>query len=262
VHATLSLEEYAPRFKHVRFERRGGVLQLTFHTDGDSLRWNIHAHDELGPAFRFVASDRENHVVILTGVGKEFSGPEVARVRAARSPTDWDEIISNGRELLMALLDIQVPVISAINGPAYRHAEIPFLSDVVLASEDAVFHDRGHVPFGLVCGDGYFAATSHLMGLSRARYYHLTGAKLDAAEALRVGLVHEVLPKDKVLARAWALAEDLAARQPQMLRYTRHLFTLDLKKRMLDHLTQGLGLQGLAQAGADEYFASLEPGRA
>jgi enoyl-CoA hydratase/carnithine racemase len=256
--ATLSLEEYAPRFRHVRFERRGGVLQLSIHTDGNSLRWAWPAHDELGAAFRFVAADRENKVVILTGTGEEFTGPRVdfstAPSRVSLTPEAWDVVLSTGRELLMALLDIEVPVIAAVNGPAYRHAEIPFLCDIVIAAEDAVFEDKGHVPYGLVSGDGYFAVTSLLMGLNRARYYHLTGSTLDAAEALRVGLVSEVLAKGQVLARAWSLAEELAQKQPLLLRSTRMLFTFDLKKRLLDHLSHGLALEGLAQSGASSGF--------
>ena len=69
------LASYADRFESVRFERREGILQMSLHTNGGSLRWSGAVVDELQRAFAAVGDDRENHVVILTGTGEEFSGP-------------------------------------------------------------------------------------------------------------------------------------------------------------------------------------------
>ena len=69
------LEDYANKYQCVRFERRGGILQMTLHTEGDSLRWGFGPHGELPEAFDDVGADRDNRVVILTGTGDEFSGP-------------------------------------------------------------------------------------------------------------------------------------------------------------------------------------------
>src|SRR4029450_14145524 len=70
-----SLAEYATRYKSARMERRNGVLQVTLHTEGQSLRWGFLPHGELPEAFHDIGADRENRVVILTGTGHEFSGP-------------------------------------------------------------------------------------------------------------------------------------------------------------------------------------------
>ena len=69
------LEEYANKYQTVRFERRGGILQVTLHTEGQSLRWGFLPHGELPEAFHDIGADRDNRVVILTGTGAEFSGP-------------------------------------------------------------------------------------------------------------------------------------------------------------------------------------------
>jgi len=69
---------------------------------------------------------------------------------------------------------------------------------------------------------------------------------LDAAEALRLGLVAEVLPADRVLARAWELAEDLTRRPTLLLRYTRLLFTEYLRRQMHELLGYGLAMESLA----------------
>src|SRR6266540_3547923 len=85
-----------------------------------------------------------------------------------------------------------------------------------------------------------------LLGMNRGRYFLLTGQTLDAAEALRLGLVAEVLPADRLLARAWQLAEDLVRKPTLLLRYTRLLFTEYLGRQMHDLLGYGLAMESLA----------------
>ena len=111
------------------------------------MRWGFGPHGELPDAFYDVGNDRENRVVIITGTGAEFSGPR-ATPGTSSFPTRpgidrIDRIHWEGRHLLMKLLDIEVPVISAINGPAWRHSEIPLLCDIVLAADTAQFQDFG-----------------------------------------------------------------------------------------------------------------------
>ncbi|TMA57555.1 MAG: enoyl-CoA hydratase/isomerase family protein, partial [Deltaproteobacteria bacterium] len=84
-----------------------------------------------------------------------------------------------------------------------------------------------------------------LLGPNRGRYFLLTGQTLSARQALELGLVNEVLPRDALLPRAWELAEQLA-RQPLLtLRYSRVVLTLQLKRLMQELLGYGLVLEGL-----------------
>src|SRR2546427_1861266 len=239
-------ESYANKYKTIRMERRNGILQMTLHTDGGSLRWGFLPHGELPEAFHDIGSDRDNRVVILTGTGGEFSGPRATPGTSSfPSRPGWeriDRIHWEGRHLLMRLLEIEVPVISAINGPAWRHSEIPLLCDIVLAAETAQFQDSAHFPSDVVPGDGMHIVYPLLLGMNRGRYFLLTGQTLDAAEALRLGLVAEVLPADKLLARAWELAEDLARRPTRLRRYTRLMLTEALRRQMHELLGDGLGI--------------------
>jgi len=116
----------------------------------------------------------------------------------------------------------------------------------VLASETAQFQDSAHFPSGMVPGDGMHIVMPMLMGMNRGRYFLLTGQTLSAQEAKDLGLVAEILPQDKVLARAWEHAEILTKRPTLLLRYTRLMFTEYIRKRMQDLLGYGLALEGLA----------------
>src|SRR5437763_777936 len=239
-------DEYAQAYQTIRMERRDGILQLTFHTNGGPLQWGELPHSEFPQAFRDIGSDPDNKVVIMTGTGEAFSGPRATPDRKLRrTASAWDKTYWEGKHLLTNLLDIEVPMISAVNGPALRHSELPLLCDIVLAAESATFQDSAHFPNGLVPGDGMHIVYPLLLGPNRGRYFLLTGQTLSARQALELGLVNEVLPGAALLPRAWELAEQLA-RQPLLtLRYSRVVLTLQLKRLMQELLGYGLVLEGL-----------------
>src|SRR5437763_3146396 len=176
-------DEYAQAYQTIRMERRDGILQLTFHTNGGPLQWGELPHSEFPQAFRDIGSDPDNKVVIMTGTGEAFSGPRATPDRKLRrTASAWDKTYWEGKHLLLNLLDIEVPMISAINGPALRHSEIPLLCDIVLAAEDTTFQDSAHFPNGLVPGDGMHIVYPLLLGLNRGRYFLLTGQTLLARD--------------------------------------------------------------------------------
>ncbi len=245
-------DEYSQKYQSIRMERRSGILQITLHTNGNTLQWGAIPHAELPQAFRDIGSDYDNKVVILTGTGEGFSGPRAtAAYRQNRTARQWDKTYWEGKHLWMNLLDIEVPIISAVNGPALRHAQIPLLSDIVLAAEEATFQDSAHFVNGLIPGDGVHIIFPLLMGLNRGRYFLLTGQTLSAREALELGLVAEVLPRERLLPRAWELAEQIAQQPPLVIRYSRVMLTQFLKSQMNDLLGYGLALEGLGAADAE-----------
>ncbi len=244
-----SLEQYANSYDNIRFERRGGILQMTFHTNGGPLQWGSGPHEEFPRAFADVGSDRDNRVIILTGTGDAFSGPQGTAAGAPkRAPREWDRTYWEGKKLLCNLLDIEVPMIAAVNGPALRHSEIPLLCDIVIAADTAAFQDSGHFMSNLVPGDGVHVVYPMLLGANRGRYFLLTGQSIGAQEALSLGLVSEVMPPGDLLPRAWELATQVAEKSDLVLRYTRVATTQYIKRLMQDLLGYGLALEGLGSA--------------
>jgi enoyl-CoA hydratase/carnithine racemase len=243
-----SLDEYATRYPNIAMERRDGILQVTLHSGGDSLQWCNAVHEDLPRAFREIARDVENRIVILTGTGADFcrrlQQGGFTMKRGAPS-MQVDRIYQDGKDIILNHLDIKVPMIAVVNGPVQHHMEVPLLCDIVLASDTAIFQDRkfyhGNVP-----GNGMHLLLPLLMGANRGRYYSLTSKKITALEALEWGLVAEVWPGDKVLARAWELAADLARRPLLGLRYAREVLTLEIKRLFEAHLPHGLALEALA----------------
>ena len=209
------------------------------------MKWGGPAHGEFGYAFADIGSDPENRVVIITGTGDDYCA-EFEGTRTRRTPKTWDLTYWEGKRLLVNLLEIEAPIIGAVNGPALIHAEIPVMSDIVLASENATFQDAPHFPNGVVPGDGVHVIWPALLGQNRGRYFLLTGQTLSAKEALDLCVIAEVLPRDRLLLRAWELAEQLAEKPDLTLRYSRVAMTLQLKRQMQDMLGYGLAIEGLA----------------
>ena len=244
-----SFDQYFNKYQSIRMERRNGILQMTFHTDDGPLQWGGSPHQEFSQVFVDVGSDTENRIIIMTGTGDSFTGPQGTTAGTPkRSPREWDQTYWEGKRILTSLLDVEVPMISAINGPALRHSEIPLLCDIVLASDTAAFQDSGHFMSGLVPGDGMHIVYPLLLGVNRGRYFLLTGQRIEAAEAKTLGLVNEVMPQADLLPRAWKLAEQMSRQADIVLRYSRVAMTLVIKRQIHDLLGYGLALEGLGSA--------------
>ena len=242
------LQDYQDKYRNIVFERRDGILQMRLHTDGGPMQWGASEgaiHEQLGHAFYDIAHDIENRVLILTGTGDAFC---VARNQAEYgSKPDaafWYRMIKEGKDMLMQYLDVEVPVIAVINGPATIHPELPALGDIVLAAEDAVLQDS-HMRQGVVPGDGGHVVWEHLLGANRSRYFFYTEQIMTAQEAKAAGVVGEILPREKLLPRAWELAAQLAKKPLQTLHYTRTILTQPIKQKMLSDLGYGWAVEAL-----------------
>ncbi len=241
-----TLAEYSQKYDHIKFEREDGILQLTMHSGGSDLEWGFSPHQELGYCFGDIAADPDNKVIIFTGSGATFIHNEDLGSDGVSAEVWATHVLPDAKRLLMNLLEIQAPMIAAVNGPATVHAELALLCDIVLAADHATFQDAPHYPSGLVPGDGVHVVWPMLLGLNRGRYFLMTGQELSAKEAFDLGVVNEVMPQAKLLPRAWELARKIRSRPALTTRLTREAMLMQVKRAMLEQLPYGLALEGLA----------------
>ena len=243
------LESYRDIFRNARLARsKSGVLEVALHTDGGTLVFDGHAHEQFVDLFHAIGSDPDNRVVILTGSGEAFMESISPEGFDFFTPQGYDKIYREGKKILMNILDIEVPLIAAVNGPVRLHSEYVLLSDIVLATPSTVFQDKPHFEFGIVPGDGVHLLWQEVIGTVRGRYFILTRQEIDAKTAKEWGAVNEIVPADKLLDRAREIAEGLAKLPPLTTRYTRTALTQKLRRLIDEGIGYGLALEGISAA--------------
>jgi enoyl-CoA hydratase/carnithine racemase len=242
-------DAYKNSFANARLSRSdNGVLEVALHTDGGKLVFNGHTHEQFVDLFHQIGSDADNRVVILTGSGDAFMDAISPEGFDFFSPQGYDKIFREGRKVLMNILDIEAPLIAALNGPVLLHSEYALLADIVLATPETIFQDKPHFDFGIVPGDGVNLLWPEVIGSIRGRYFILTRQVLDAQTAKEWGAVNEVVPADKLLSRAHEIANGLAALPPLTSRYTRIALTQKLRRIIDEGAGYGLALEGISAA--------------
>ena len=208
--------------------------------------------------FERLNGNMQIRAAVLTGAGSAFcSGGNVAEMRDrtgmfAGSPA---QIAANYRagiqRIPRAFQALQVPIIAAVNGPAIGAGnDLACMCDIRIASTTARFAES-FVKVGIVPGDGGCWLLPRVVGASMAAELALTGDTIDAAEALRIGLVSRVVAPDALLDTALALAARIAANPPQVLRWTKQLLQ-QARTGTLDAALDTAGvLQGQAHHTAD-----------
>jgi enoyl-CoA hydratase/carnithine racemase len=247
----MRLEDYQNSFSFAEVTRAPDrVLTVRFHTAEGPMIWDEEVHRRLPDLLHALSSDRQSRIVVLTGTGDEFIHYPKENDRwmtgGIMPAHGFDKTFAEARRIIEHLIDIEVPVIGAVNGSAHAHAEIALLSDIVIAADTASFADTPHFPSGLAPGDGIQTVLTWLLGPNRARYHMLTGIPITPAQALQWGLVAEQHPASQVLARAQELASQLAAKNPLVLRYTRQIFMQPFKLAFAQLLTHGMALENVA----------------
>ncbi|MGZ6021150.1 MAG: enoyl-CoA hydratase/isomerase family protein [Rhizomicrobium sp.] len=207
-------------FQCVLYVVHDHVLTITLNRPERRNALNPRAYAEIEAAFQAANADEAVRVVIVTGSDPSFcSGEDVKEMMTGevRPPA----AATTGRPptpAAMAALDCEKPVIAAVNGSAVGWGmELALYADIRLASENAKFAEL-FVKRGLVADVGGFYRLPELVGPSKAAELLLTGDQIDAREAMRIGLVSEVLPHAELMPRARALAAKIAANPPLAIR--------------------------------------------
>src|SRR6202045_906927 len=256
-------DDYLAAYRSLKLTRDSeGVLVAEFHSNDGPFTFTAQDHTEFVDAFYRIAQDRANKIVILTGAGGDFI-PEIdfSSFGNVADPVVWGQVHDEGVQLLENIANIRVPVIAAIEGRAHVHSEYALLANVIVAAEDATFHDLPHFAGGIVPGDGVFTTWSYRAGAGRAEAFLLNPQSLKARTAQEWGVVAEVVPNGKALARARELAA-LYLKAPEVTRRnTRVHFIQPLKERIVREVGYGLSLEGASAADLMKSMrAQNEPG--
>lgn len=250
-------DTYKDAFANARLTRKpNGVLEVALHTDGGKLVFDGHSHEQFVDLFHAIGEDRDNRVVILTGTGEAFMDAISTDGFDFFTPQGFDKILREGRKVLSNILDIEVPMISALNGPVLLHSEYALLTDIILATPETVFQDKQHFDFGIVPGDGVNLLWPEVIGSVRGRYFILTRQLLDAQTAKAYGVVNEIVPADRLLARAHEIADVIASLPPLTSRYTRIALTQKLRRIIDEGAGYGLALEGISAADVARSMAA------
>ena len=198
-------------YKTIQVELKEHILTLTLNRPDSLNAVDAVMHEELARIFADAQVDEEARAVILTGAGKAFcAGGDIKKMEEIGGLKSFPRTMWEAKKLINDILDLEKPIICAVNGPAIGlGATIALFCDIVIASERAFFADT-HVKVGIVAGDGGAVIWPLLMGPNRAKQYLMTGDSLKAHEAERLGLVNFVVPEDKLAETAWHWATRLA----------------------------------------------------
>jgi 2-(1,2-epoxy-1,2-dihydrophenyl)acetyl-CoA isomerase len=236
----------------LRVEVDGPVATLTLDRPESLNALTVPIKVALREALESIDRHRAVRAVILTGAGRAFcAGQDLAeRESPDAAPLDV-EVRERFNPIIRAIRSMGQPVIAAVNGVAAgAGASLTFACDLRIAAEEARFV-LAFGRIGLIPDSGATWFLPRLVGPAKAAELALVGEPLDAAEALRLGLVSNVVPGDRLLDEARAMASRLAEGAPLALALTKEALqrssTIDL-----DEALEGEAkLQGIAGASAD-----------
>jgi enoyl-CoA hydratase len=243
-------------------EKSNKVATVTLNRPERLNAVNAVLHDELETFFGEVNRDAEINAIVLTGAGRAFcAGGDITGFNSGsqtqEEPSSVPVTFSRGpRRLILNLLEVEAPIVVALNGDAIGlGATLALFGDVIIAAEQARLADT-HVKVGLVAGDGGAVIWPLLVGVHRAKEYLMTGDFIAAPEAERIGLINRVVPADELLPAALALAMRLANGPTWAIRWTKASMNKLIRERLNLILDTSLAYESLSSRTADSAEAA------
>jgi 2-(1,2-epoxy-1,2-dihydrophenyl)acetyl-CoA isomerase len=229
----------------ILYEASNGVGTITFNRPDSLNATNDEFYKELSGLIRNIAEDASVGCVIITGAGRGFcAGADVKSMNP-----DMKLLARRKRhrgilaDVLRPLVNLEKPVIAAVNGAAVGAGfNIALAADILIASEKAIF-SQIFTKLGLVPDLGGMYLLTRVVGLNKAKELCFTARKVDAAEALSLGIANRVVPADQLMSAATALAQEIAGGPPTALAMIKTL----LNKSSNSSLDQMLEYEGYAQ---------------
>jgi enoyl-CoA hydratase len=251
-HPEVSYDEF-PSLRIERADQPGqeGLLHLILDAPGlNSVGPQMHR--DLADVWPAIGRDPNVRAVLVRGEGKAFSsGGSFDLIDETMGEfDDRMRIMREARDLVLNMVNFDKPVISAINGAAVGAGlVVALLADVSVAGRTAKIID-GHTKLGVAAGDHAAICWPLLVGMAKAKYYLLTCAPLDGAEAERIGLVSLCVDDADVLTTATGIATELAQGAQAAIRFTKHSLN-HWYRTAAPAFETSLGLEFLSFGGPD-----------
>ena len=210
-------------FSTMRFERHGAVLKVIIDNPASDLNAVDDAlHSDFARLFKALRDVHDARAILLTGCKKAFcAGGDFSWFPTLDTVAKLDHLRHDGKQIIWDLLDVEIPIVCALNGHAMGlGASIALLCDTIFMADHARIGDP-HVRVGIVAGDGGVAIWPLALGPALAKRFLMTGDALTAAEAERIGLVTHVVAGDTLDEASMAFAQRLACGATLAIKYTK-----------------------------------------
>jgi enoyl-CoA hydratase/carnithine racemase len=241
------------------YEQHDGIVTLTMNRPQErNALTEEHQMLEFATVCSQMRRDPSVKVVVLTGAGTAFSaGGNLKNMRDKKgfsegSPADIRDSYRNGiQQIPLALYELDVPTIAAVNGPAIGAGmDLTCMCDIRIASDKASFASS-FVRLGIVPADGGAWLLSRTIGQAKALELMFTGETIDAQRALAMGLVSKVVPHDELRAKTLELAQQIAANPSRTVRLTKRLLRESDRSTLASSLELAAAYQALAHNTSD-----------
>jgi enoyl-CoA hydratase len=239
-------------FENVLYDKRGSIAYITLNRPKVLNALNQRTWEDLRGAFEEARDDREVRGVILTGAGDKafIAGADIGEL-AHLTAVEAEESSRFGQAVLDLVENLGKPVIAAINGFALGGGcETAMACTIRIATETARF-GQPEVKLGLLPGGGGTQRLPRLVGKGRALQLILTGEMITAQEALRIGLVNEVVPADSLISRVEAILKQIFSNAPVAVKHSLEAVNKGLETSQDEGLTLEASFFGLC-AGTDD----------
>jgi enoyl-CoA hydratase/carnithine racemase len=222
-------------YEAILYQAAGGVATVTLNRPDVHNAMNEALRRDLMACFEALATDENVRVIVVTGAGgKAFSsGADIREFTAPQVPTVFREH-RRRLDFRQAMERCWQPIIAAVGGHCFGGGlELALACDIRIASADSRL-GLTEVDLAIIPGGGGTQRLPRVVGRGKALELILTAARIDAAEALRIGLVERVVPAGEALKAASELAETLAGKAPVALRYAKEAVVKGIEMPLTD----------------------------
>ncbi len=235
----------------VDFEERDGIVFVKLNRPEVFNAINEEFVEELKRAVDYARKSRTARVMIITGEGKAFCAGADIRMFSEYDPYNARRFVENLGTVLEELEDLDIPVIAAVNGFALGGGcELAMACDIIIASEKASF-GQPEINIGVIPGAGGTQRFARLVGWKRAMELCLTGERIDADEACKLGLVNRVVEHERLMEEAVRIAEKIREKPPHAVMLVKHAVNRGFRMNLKDGIMYERDLLALSFASED-----------